>query len=173
MTECRLRLEPLRAGSAGHDRSAFCCGDEDLDRYFATQAGQDMRRGFANVIVAVRPGSEEVLGYYTLSAASANLGDLPDTLKSKLPRYGQVPAVLLGRLAVDRTVQKHAVGTFLLADAVKRAHRSELAWALFLVKAKNERASDFYRHFGFAPFAHEPLWLWNTRKEISNLLDMP
>lgn len=170
MTRNRLRLESLRTGSAGHDRAGFSCGDEALDRYLMTQAGQDMRRGFANVIVATKPDSETILGYYTLSAASANLEDLPDTLTSRLPRYGQVPAVLLGRLAVDLSAQKRGFGALLLADAVKRAHSSELAWALFLVKAKNERASDFYRHFGFAAFAREPLWLWSTRKEIDSLL---
>jgi GNAT superfamily N-acetyltransferase len=171
MTRNRLRLEPLRTGSTGHDRTNFSCGDEILDRYLATQAGQDMRRGFANVIVAVHPGSEMILGYYSLSAASASLEDLPETLTSRLPRYGQVPAVLLGRLAVDLSAQKRGIGSLLLADAVKRAHGSELAWALFLVKAKNERVSDFYRHFGFAAFAREPLWLWNTRKEIARLLE--
>ena len=170
MTKHRLRLEPLRLDPGGHDRARFCCGDETLDRYLAAQAGQDMRRGFANVIVAVKPGSEAIVGYYTLSAASANLGDLPDSLKSKLPRYGQVPAVLLGRLAVDISAQKQGVGALLLADAVKRAHSSELAWAVFLVKAKNTRSSNFYRHFGLASFAHEPLWLWITRREIVRLL---
>jgi predicted N-acetyltransferase YhbS len=94
---------------------------------------------------------------------------LPDTLKSKLPRYGQVPAVLLGRLAVDVSAQKRGIGALLLADAVKRAHGSALAWALFLVQAKNTSTADFYRHFGFAPFAHEPLWLWITRREIVRL----
>lgn len=171
MTGHRLRLEPLRVDSGGQDRTRFCCGDETLDRYLSAQAGQDMRRGFANVIVAVKPGSEMILGYYTLSAASANLGDLPDTLKSKLPRYGQVPAVLLGRLAVDISAQKQGIGALLLADAVKRAYGSELAWALFLVKAKNTRASDFYRYFGFASFTHEPLWLWITRRGIVRLLE--
>lgn len=166
-----LRLEPLRTGSTGHDRAGFSCGDEALDRYLVAQAGQDLRRGFANVIVAVNPGSATILGYYTLSAASANLEDLPDTLTAMLPRYGQVPAVLLGRLAVNLSSQKQGIGALLLADAVKRAHNSELAWALFLVKAKNERASTFYRHFGFAAFAREPLWLWSTRKEIANILE--
>ncbi len=70
MTQYRLRLEPLRTGPGGHVRAGFACGEELLDRYLVDQAGQDMRRGFARVIVAVLPGSDAVLGYYTLSAAS-------------------------------------------------------------------------------------------------------
>ena len=170
MSKCRLRLEPLRPDSAGHDRSGFCCGAESLDHYLKTQAGQDMRRGFANVIVGVKPDTEKILGYYTLSAASANLTDLPDALKRKLPRYGQVPAVLLGRLAVAASVQKQGIGALLLGDAVKRATQSELAWTIFLVKAKNEQAATFYRHFEFVPFTHEPLWLWITRQKIERLV---
>jgi len=38
----------------------------------------------------------------------------------RLPRYGQLPVTLLGRLAVDRSVGGQGVGEFLLVDALRR-----------------------------------------------------
>ncbi len=164
-----LILEPLNSDAAVHDRAGFACGDDALDQYLKTQAGQDMRRGFANVIVAVKPGGGELCGYYTLSAASVDLTSLPDKLRNKLPRYGQVPAVLLGRLAVAQNLQGQGLGALLLADAIKRSDRSELGWAVLLIKAKHEQAASFYHHFGFQGFAHDRLLLWATRGELKKL----
>jgi len=164
-----LIMEPLNTEAAIHDRAGFTCGETALDQYLKTQASQDMRRGFANVIVGVKPGSNNILGYYTLSAASIDLTSLPDTLRNKLPRYGQVPAVLLGRLAVSQVTQGQGLGSLLLADAVKRAERSELGWAVLMIRAKHEQAAVFYRHFGFHSFAHDQLMLWATRQELKRL----
>jgi hypothetical protein len=46
-----FRIEPL---SKEHDRAAFSCGVESLDRYLRTQASQDMRRKANAVFVLVR-----------------------------------------------------------------------------------------------------------------------
>jgi len=169
MTMTRIRLEPLSLESAVHDRSIFNCGDDRLNSYLKTQAGQDMRRGFAQVIVGVIPHSDKIIGYYTLSATSVNLTDVDEAWRSKLPRYGQVPAVLLGRLAVTEEAQGQGLGGILLADAIKRVDRSELGWAVFLVKAKHEQASGFYRRFGLTPFSRDLLLMWITRKEAKSL----
>lgn len=170
MTAASLIVEPLRVEANLYDRAGFTCGDEALDRYLKTQAGQDLRRGFANIIIAAMPGGGVIHGYYTLSTASVDLTHLPDNVRSKLPRYGQVPAVLLGRLAVAKDSQGQGLGALLLADAIKRADRSELGWAVFLIKAKHEEAASFYRHFGFNGFAHEPLLLWSTRSNLRQLV---
>jgi len=166
MTASSLILESL---NTGHDRTSFTCGEAALDQYLKTQASQDLRRGFANVIVGVKPGSSDICGYYTLSAASVDLTSLPEALRNKLPRYGQVPAVLLGRLAVAQNTQGQGLGVLLLADALKRADRSELGWAVLVIKAKHDRAAAFYHHFGFLSFAHDPLMLWATRQELKRL----
>lgn len=160
-------MEPM---GTGHDRACFHCGEPALDRYLHQQAGQDMKRDIATVIVATRGDSQSVLGFYTLSAASIELSGLPDATRKKLPRYGQIPAVLLGRLAVAEEMRGTGLGGLLLADAVKRACRGEIAWAVFTVRAKHDRAAAFYRHFGFAPFEGEPLTLWITRKDALGII---
>lgn len=164
----RLVFEPL----AGHDTTAFSCGNDVLDRYLRTQAGQDMRRRFATPIVAVQQDEPlKVLGFYTVSAASLDLTDLPDATRRKLPRYGQVPAALLGRLAVSAEKQGQGLGALLLADALLRTYRSELAWAVFLVRAKHQQAAAFYQHFEFIPLHSDPLLFWITRQQVKKLAE--
>lgn len=169
MSKSRLVFATL----ADHDTAAFSCGEDALDRYLRSQAGQDMRRGFATAIVAVRQDApRQVQGFYTVSAASLDLTELPDALRRKLPRYGQVPAAQLGRLAVSSDKQGQGLGAMLLADALLRTYRSELAWAVFLVRAKHQQAAAFYQHFEFTPLHSDPLLLWITRQQVKKLAEL-
>ena len=154
-----------------HSREGFACGEPSLDRYLRKNAGQDAKKGFATVIVATRDGQPtKVLGYYALAAASVPFGRLPEEVAQKLPRYPEVPALLLGRLAVDTQCQRQHLGAYLLLDAMQRALANELAWAFFLVHAKHERAKNFYLKFLFHPFQDNPDHLWLSRKQVANLL---
>lgn len=65
--------------------------------------------------------SPKVLGFYTLSSSIIPVDELPRELMKRLPRYGQLPVTLLGRLAVDRSVGGQRVGEFLLVDALRRS----------------------------------------------------
>ena len=155
----------------GMDRSGFTCGEPALDAYLHKQAGQDMRRGFATVIAAREENSpEKVVGFYTLSAASILLTALPSETARKMPRYPAVPALRLGRLAVDMSLHGQHIGSLLVLDALRRACRNELAWAIFLVEAKNERAANFYKKFLFQRFGQNTLALWMLRKNAERLV---
>ncbi len=136
----------------------FSCGVEELDQYFLERAGQDIRRRIASCYVAYL--GSKAIGFYTLASSSIVLSELPDNLARKLPKYPHVPAVLLGRLAVDKTFQGKRVGDFLLVDALARVMKSEIACYAMVVEAKNERAISFYRHFGFSSFFSNPLKLY-------------
>lgn len=92
-----------------HCRHTFDSGSESLDRYFRQHVTQDVRRRVTTCYVALTD-EQRVVGYYTVAAASVPLSDLPDELRKKLPRYPAVPAVLLGRLAVDRAFQGKGIG---------------------------------------------------------------
>jgi len=111
-----LVIEPL---GRRHDRAAFSCGVQELDRYLKRQAGQDVRRRTARVFVCMAKSSNVVVGFYTLSALSLDLGSLPQHLARKLPRH-PIPAALIGRLAVDRSTRGLGIGRMLLTDAFKR-----------------------------------------------------
>lgn len=143
-----------------HDRSAFSCGVDALDRYLQQQANQDVKRRISNCFVASPAGSMAVAGYYTLAAASIPLVELPETQAKRLPRYPVVPAALIGRLAVDRQFHGHQLGSALVFDAIKRAAAAEPAVFTMIVDAKDDAAVRFYEHFGFTPFAGRPMSLY-------------
>jgi ribosomal protein S18 acetylase RimI-like enzyme len=147
-------IEPL---SSKHDRGQFACGIEPLDRYLQTQAGQDIRRRISNCFVAVPDDAKVIAGYYTLAAASIPIDDLPAELSRKLPRYPVLPAALIGRLAVDRNYLRRSLGSALLYDGIIRTMRADPAIFTLIVDAKDEIAANFYKRFGFQPFASRPL----------------
>lgn len=112
-----------------------------------------------------------IAGYYTLSATSVQLGELPAQTVRKLPRYPLVPATLLGRLAVDRRHQGKGYGRFLLGDALHRAARSEIASFAMIVDAKDESARRFYERESFLPFPDQPMKLFRPMADIRRLFD--
>ena len=151
-----LRIEAL---APHHDREAFSCGVDSLDRYFRTQAGHDVRRRANGVFVLVAAEAlETVLGYYTLCATSLPQGDVPAAARKRVPRYPVVSATLLGRLAVSLTRQGEGLGSLLLADAVQRAYTSAetIGSSMVVVDSLNERAAAFYESFGFQPLPESP-----------------
>jgi ribosomal protein S18 acetylase RimI-like enzyme len=152
-----FRNEPL---SERHDRTGFRSGEEALDRYFQTQATQDIRRRVANCFVAVEAATGRVAAYYTLSAASIAFGDLPPEDSKRLPRYPALPAARIGRLAVDERFQQRGLGAAMLADAALRTLHADAAVFALLVDAKNDRAVGFYQKYGFRVLAGHPRTLF-------------
>jgi len=149
----------VRLDTAHHDRKAFDCRSAPLNHYLHERAGQDVRRRIAACFVAIAEDGR-IAGYYTLASASVLLADLPDGVSKKLPRYPTIPAARLGRLAVDHTCQGQGLGGALLADALDRAIRSEVASYAMVVDAKDEAATAFYRHHGFIEFPGSPCKLF-------------
>ena len=145
----RFRIDSL---ASEHHRTAFNCGVPALDRYLCEQASQDVRRRATSCFVAIDNATNALAGYYTLSAGSAPLNELPAQLSKNLPRYSAVPVALLGRLAVDVHFQGRGLGAALLADAIIRALRSEIAVAAIVVTAKDDKAEKFYHHHHFLNF---------------------
>lgn len=110
-----------------------------------------------------------VAGYYTLSSTSVNLAELPEQVARKLPRYPLVPATLLGRLAVDRRQQGKGYGRFLLADALYRIVRSEIASFAVIVEAKDDNARRFYERESFLPLPDQSMKLFRPISDIEKL----
>ena len=119
------------------------------------KASQDMKRKVAAVFVLTEPESQAVKAYYTLSATTVLLRDLPAQLQKKFPRYPALHATLIGRLAVDHTAQGNGIGRFLLTDALYRAwrHSGAIASMAVIIDAINEHAIDFYQHYHFRHLA--------------------
>lgn len=151
------------------DRSYFESGVAALDRYFQTQVGQDIKRRVTACFVATDTQGH-IAGYYTLASASVLLTDLPDAVVKKLPRYPSVPAVRMGRLAVNQLYKGKGLGAALLADALRRAVTAEIAAYALVVDAKDENAASFYAHHGFMALPDQPLFMFISLATVKGLM---
>ena len=152
-----FRIEAL---IAEHDRSTFDCGSEPLNRYFRQQVTQDARRRVTACFVAVEQSRGVLAGYYSVASSSVPLTDLPEAMAKKLPRYPFVPAVRMGRLVVDQQFKGEGLGAAMLADALARSVKAEIAAYALVVDAKDAQAAAFYRHHGFLAFNDDQLALF-------------
>lgn len=151
----------IRLLASHHDRSGFCSGVEPLDRYLREQAGQDARRRVARCFVAARDENDPVIaGYYTFSAAEIRADELVEDEKRRLPKYASLPAVLIGRLAVERNFRGRKLGAAMIFNAVRRADKADPAIFTLIVDAKDDFAVRFYRSLEFRPFASNPRALY-------------
>jgi GNAT superfamily N-acetyltransferase len=157
-------IEPL----GKHDRAAFSCGVAALDDWFHLRAGQDEKRNMARVFVAI-DDQRGIVGFYCLSSFTLAITDLPLEHAKRLPRFGLIPAALIGRLARDERVRGEGIGGLLLADAVRRVIGAARSLAVFaiVVEATDEKAAVFYRNFGFTPFPNRPLRLFMPASEAA------
>lgn len=154
-----------------HDRSEFTCGSEPLDTYLGVQAGQDARKHVAATFVLCEGESDRVVGFYTLSAVSVDIGAWPENVAKKLPRYPVVPATLLERLAIDRQRQGRGAGEHLLMNALHRSLQAsrQVASVAVVVDAKDGRAGGFYKRYDFMPLMDPPIRLFLPMSVIEKL----
>ena len=140
-----------------------------LDCYIREQASQDIRRRVSACFMALN-SHRQLLAYYTLASASVLLDQLPSAIQKKLPRYAAVPAVRMGRLAVDKSHRQKGLGSALLADALTRACRSEITAFALIVDAKDHEAVQFYRQHGFMSLSHQGQSLFLPLASASGLV---
>mgnify|MGYP006271573039 CR=1 FL=1 len=154
-----------------HALDAFACGQPALDDWLRRHARQAHASGSARVYVAA-DGEGRVLGYYALAVSQLGPDEAPQRLLKGQPARRPVPAVLLARLAVDRTVQGLGVGKSLLRDAVARVlgAAESIGIRCILVHAKSEEARRWYEGFGFEPTSTDPFHLALLLKDARHTL---
>ena len=135
------------------DTALFQSGQPLLDQYIQRYASQDVKRQVSRVFIATPTNNtNQLAGFFTLSAGSIRCSDLPNSLAKKLPRY-PIPVALIGRLAVDYRFQGKGLGSILLADACRKVINASATLSVvgIVVEAKDVAASNFYQYFGFTP----------------------
>ena len=155
MEEIKQRiLEPF--DKQRHRREDFSCEVESLQHYLKTQAAKDARKNIAAVFVLAE--GTRILGYYTLSSYTIDLGELPADVAAKLPKYPKLPATLIGRLARDQNYRRQGIGELMLVDALRRCLENTATVGSFavVVEAENEKARQFYLEYGFIRFPANP-----------------
>ncbi len=162
----KFSIEPL---AKHHNREEFSCGNEELDRYFKIVASQDRKRNIAVPYVIVNLKNSQIIGYYTLSMTSIDLGELPNSIAKKLPKYPLIGVTLIGRLPVDKNYKGMGWGKLLVMDALYKSLEASKQVASFavVVDAIDEYAVKFYQRFDFQTFPEQPLKLFRTMKNIA------
>ena len=133
-----------------HERDAFDCGNDALNDWLHKRVSQFEKRDLSRAYVAVREGELRVYGYYALSTHRVRYEALAADQAKVLPHI-DVPVVLLGRLAIDRTAQGQGLGSLLLIDALRRAElvATQVGVRAVEVDAIDDAARRFYMKFGF------------------------
>ncbi len=132
-----------------HDGSTFDSGEPVLDDWLRQRAWHNLQGAASRTYVVCPIGSAEVVGYFALSMGQILAQDVTGAMRRNMPRH--IPAVTLGRLAIDRAWQGRGLGRALLADVVRRSRRaaSEVSARLIVVHAISQTAEAFYLRHGF------------------------
>lgn len=163
----RFAIEPF---VKAHQRKAFSCGNERIDRYFRETVTQDIRRRYATCFVARDLETGRVAGFYTLSSSNVPLMAVPESLARRLPRYPTVPAVLIGWLGRDRFYAGLGLGGALLFDAIRTVAEAPIGAHALFADAIDEKAAAFYASFGFTALIDRPHTLYLPMATARRLL---
>jgi len=145
-----------------HQRDSFDCGYAILNDYLKKYARQNNNKGIAKTFVAIpASGSLNIDGYYTVSASVIEFESLLESYQKGMPAY-PIPAMLIGRLAVNNSVKGQGLGGELLADAFYRAVRASQEIGMYAVRvdAIDLQAKEFYLKYEFIPFQDNELSLF-------------
>lgn len=136
----------------------FACGESSLDEWLRRRARPNQLTGASRTFV-VTTETEQVVAFYAMAAGAVSHQDASGRIRRNMP--DPVPVMVLARLAVDQRFQGHQLGAALLQDAVRRAHAvaQNAGVRALLVHALNERARQFYTHYGFEPSPANPMTL--------------
>lgn len=140
---------------AGDGTNFFCCGhDENIDRWLDRWARADQHLGKSATHVWV-DGSDCVVAYFTLLQTTIREkedGSFFSGIRPKgFPRDRELPGVLIGKLALDQSLQHRGLGIDLIADAYFTASEAVrlIGGVVLVVDPMNELVADIYREFGF------------------------
>jgi predicted N-acetyltransferase YhbS len=143
-------IEPLDA--VRHRRGQFVCESPELTEFLQKRARKEMEaRSSACFVLVTANDPGRIVGYYTLSQASVSSQRLPETVTKKLPRYPELGATLIGRLARDSEWRGRKIGRLLIVDALRRSVRlsREAGAVVVLTDPKEQKARTFYEAYGF------------------------
>jgi GNAT superfamily N-acetyltransferase len=132
-----------------HRLTDFDCGDETLNRSLTTKALHNQAGGASRTWVVTV--DDRVVAYY--ASSTAVILRAKATKRAARNQPDPVPAVLLGRLAVDTKYQGQGLGAALLKHFLLKALEvAQLTGVrVLLVHASDATAASFYARYGFEP----------------------
>jgi GNAT superfamily N-acetyltransferase len=154
-----------------HDRSAFDCGDAELNEFLMRFARQSHDQGGAKTFLAIDDKTEAILGFYSLAPASLAYHRAPAIVQRGLARH-EVPGFRLARIAINRAQQGRGLGGQLLLAAGRRCLMAAtvVGGTVLIIDAKNDRAAAWYVSYGAIPLINAERTLVIPLATIENLL---
>ena len=144
-----------------HDRTAFDCGDQQMNDFLRRFARQSHEQNAAKTFCAIDDAQAgRILGFYTIAPSAVAHDSVSPSMTKGLARH-EVAGFKLARLATDLSVAGHGLGGQLLAAAARRCLRlaGEGGGLLLIIDAKSERAAGWYASYGAQPLNDRPLTL--------------
>ncbi len=154
---------PILLG-ADHLLEDFDCGSDALNEWLRTKALRNHREGGSRTWVVL--DGRRVVAFY--ASSTAVLMRSHATKRAARNQPDPLPAVLLGRLAVDREFQGRGLAAALLKHFVlKSLEIAEVTGVrLLLVHAKDDAAQRFYVRYGFEPSVIDDMTLMLLVKDV-------
>ena len=161
-------ISPPEKLSAEHDLSGFDSRERVLDEWLRRRALQNEASGASRTYVVC--AGKRVVSYYTLEVGAVAHAEAPGRVRRNMP--DPLPAMVLGRLAVDKAFQGRHIGAGLLRDAVLRTvQAAEIAGIrAILVHAISGAAKRFHESYGFVASPVDPLTVMITVAEAVKML---
>ena len=143
-----------------HSIKPFDCEDDDLNEFLFEEAIPYRKEKLATTFVV--ENNERTLGYYSLLNDSLQLREDMFTSKSQFRKFLRelvpypkrhlktIPALKIGRLAIDKTFKGKGLGSVIMANIISKCIKmnEEQACRLITVDAYKQ-AVPFYQKMGF------------------------
>jgi predicted N-acetyltransferase YhbS len=164
-------LAPPQLLASKHQLEDFNSGEPSLDEWLKKRALKNSAGGASRCFVVCSDNA--VIGYYSLSASAINHEIAPKAMRRNMPN--PLPALLLGRLAVDGKYHNQGLGSALLRDAMLRSLTIAQNAGVFalLLHALNDRARQFYLSRGFVDSPLQSMTLTMTLATMQTILTEP
>jgi GNAT superfamily N-acetyltransferase len=132
-----------------HNLTSFNSGEPVLDEWLQRRALNNLESGASRTYVICPKATQNVIGYFSLSMGQILASEVAGSMRRNMPN--KIPAVVLGRLAIDLSWQGKGAGRALLAEVMRRSLRAseEVSARLVIVHAISPAAENFYIHHGF------------------------
>lgn len=119
-----------------------------MDAWLRENAEDAARRSTA--VTWVWLDSDRIVAFYCLSAHKVARTEVPGSIGRGGPV--EIPAVMIGKLALDTTLRGQGLGGVLLADALTRVVSATqvVAARVVVVDALDDAVARFYERFGFS-----------------------
>jgi GNAT superfamily N-acetyltransferase len=157
--------EPL---TPNHELEPFDSGVEGLDRWLKTRALKNQASGAPRTFVACE--GNIVRAYYALASSAVTVSAATSRLRRNMP--DPIPVIVLGRLAVDCSMQGKGIGRALIRDACLRMIQAADVIGIrgMLVHALSDDAKRFYESAGFETSPLDPMTLMVTLADLKSHL---